>query len=123
LKVNRGAIVDASIINAPSSTNNKKKQRDPEMHQTKTGNQWFFGMKAHIGVDSETKLIHNVVGTAANVYDSAVLGDLLHGDETRVWGDSAYAGKSDVIALRAPHAMDFTQKKGSRHRSLSEKSQ
>ena len=120
LKVNRGTIVDASIINAPSSTKNKKKQRDPEMHQTKKGNQWYFGMKAHIGVDSRTKLIHHVVATAANVHDSVVLGDLLHGDERRVWGDSAYAGQSDVLAELAPNARDFTQRKGSRYRSLSD---
>lgn len=120
LKVNRGTIVDASIINAPSSTKNKKKQRDPEMHQTRKGNQWFFGMKAHIGVDSRTKLIHHVVATAANVHDSVVVGDLLHGDETRVWGDSAYAGKGEVIAQCAPRAKDFTNKKGSRYVSLSE---
>jgi len=120
LKVNRGTIVDASIINAPSSTKNKKKQRDPEMHQTRKGNQWFFGMKAHIGVDSRTKLIHHVVATAANVHDSVVVGDLLHGDETRVWGDSAYAGKGDVIAECAPKAKDFTNKKGSRYVSLTE---
>lgn len=120
MKVNRGTIVDASIINAPSSTKNKKKQRDPEMHQTKKGNQWFFGMKAHIGVDSRTKLIHSVVATSANVHDSAVIGDLLHGDETRVWGDSAYTGKVKVITDRAPKARDFTQAKGSRHRKLTE---
>src|SRR5690606_11488679 len=120
LKVNRGTIVDASIINAPSSTKNKKKQRDPEMHQTRKGNQWFFGMKAHIGVDSRTKLIHHVVATAANVHDSVVVGDLLHGDETRVWGDSAYAGKGDVIAECAPKAKDFTNKKAAAtSRSLS----
>lgn len=121
LKVNRGTIVDASIISAPSSTKNKKKQRDPEMHQTKKGNQWFFGMKAHIGVDSRTKLIHHVVATAANVHDSVVLGDLLHGDERRVWGDSAYTGKEEAIAEAAPHARDFTQKKASRYVSLTER--
>ncbi|MAY36392.1 MAG: IS5/IS1182 family transposase [Spongiibacteraceae bacterium] len=120
LKVNRGTIVDASIINAPSSTKNKKKQRDPEMHQTRKGNQWYFGMKAHVGVDSKTKLIHHVVATAANVHDSVVLGDLLHGDERRVWGDSAYTGKGDVIADHAPKARDFTQRKGSRHVILSD---
>ena len=121
LKVSRGTIVDASIINAPSSTKNKKKQRDPEMHQTRKGNQWYFGMKAHIGVDSKTKLIHSVVATPANVHDSAILGDLLHGDESRVWGDSAYAGQGDVIADHAPRAKDFTNKKGSRYVSLSDR--
>ena len=120
LQVARGTIVDASIINAPSSTKNSKKERDPEMHQTKKGNQWFFGMKAHIGVDSKTKLIHSVAATAANVHDSVVIGDLLHGEETRVWGDSAYAGKQDEIAEHAPNARDFTNKKGGRNRPLTE---
>ena len=120
LKVNRGTIVDASIINAPSSTKNKKKQRDPDMHQTRKGNQWFFGMKAHIGVDSKTKLIHSVVATPANVHDSVILGDLLHGEERRVWGDSAYTGQGDAIAANAPKARDFTNKKGSRYVTLSD---
>ena len=93
LKLSRGTIVDASIISAPSSTKNKAKARDPEMHQTRKGKQWYFGMKAHIGVDSRSKLIHSVVATAANVHDSQVLDDLLHGEETRVWGDSAYSGQ------------------------------
>ena len=87
--MSRGTIVAATIISAPSSTKNRTKARDPEMHQTKKGNQWYFGMKAHIGVDSQTKLIHSVAATAANVHDSHVLPKLLHGQETRVWGDSA----------------------------------
>jgi IS5 family transposase len=119
MKVARGTIVDASIINAPSSTKNKDKARDPEMHQTRKGNQWYFGMKAHIGVDSRSKLIHSVVATAANVHDSQVLDDLLHGKETRLWGDSAYTGQKDVIRAHAPKAKDFTQKKASRHHALS----
>ncbi len=77
-------IVDATIINAPSSTKNTAKARDPEMHQTKKGNQWYFGIKAHLGGDSRTKLIHAVVATPANAADSSVLPDLLHGKETRV---------------------------------------
>ena len=81
------------------------------MHQTKKGQQWYFGMKAHIGVDSRTKLIHAVVATAANVHDGAVLEDLLHGDETRVWGDQAYRGKTDVIRRCAPRARDFTNRR------------
>lgn len=121
IKVSRGTIVDASIISAPSSTKNKQNKRDPEMHQTRKGNQWYFGMKAHIGVDSKTKLIHSVTVTPANVHDSVVLGDLLHGDETRVWGDSAYAGKGAVMKESAPNAKDFTQKKGSRYRKLTDK--
>jgi IS5 family transposase len=120
MKIANGTIVDASIINAPSSTKNKEKSRDPEMHQTKKGNQWYFGMKAHIGVDSKTKIIHSVAATAANVHDSQVLEDLLHGDETRVWGDSAYAGQGDVIKRNAPGAKDFTQAKGSRYKPLSD---
>ncbi len=81
-----GTIVDATIISAPSSTKNASKQRDPEMHQTRKGQQWYFGMKAHLGVDSKTKLIHSVVATAANVHDAAVLGDLLHGARKRGCG-------------------------------------
>ena len=120
MKVSRGTIVDATIIDAPTSTKNLRKERDPEMHQTKKGNQWYFGMKAHIGVDSSTKLIHSVAATAANVHDSQVLPDLLHGNETRVWGDSAYTGQGNVIREQAPNARDFTQRKGSRNRPLSD---
>jgi IS5 family transposase len=120
LKVSRGTIVDASIISAPSSTKNKKKERDPDMRQTRKGNQWYFGMKAHIGVDSRTKLIHSVVATSANVHDSQVLPDLLHGEETRVWGDSAYTGQKAAITDNAPRARDFTQAKGSRYRKLAD---
>jgi IS5 family transposase len=103
LKVATGTIVDATIINAPSSTKNAKKARDPEMHQTKKGKQWYFGMKAHFGVDSRSKLIHAVVATPANVADSTVLADLLQGAETRVWGDQAYRGqKGDHQPERRP---------------------
>ena len=118
LKVSTGTIVDATIIDAPSSTKNKDGERDPEMHQVKKGNQWYFGMKGHIGVDSQSKLIHSVAATAANVHDSQLLGDLLHGDETRVWGDSAYMGQGDTIREQAPKAKDFTNRKASRHRPL-----
>jgi len=121
LKVSTGTIVDASIINAPSSTKNRQGQRDPEMHQTRKGNQWYFGMKAHIGVDSRSKLIHSVVATAANVHDATVMGELLHGDETRVWGDSAYAGQQARLQAAAPRAKDFTQRRNHRHRPLSER--
>ncbi len=90
LRIATGTIVDATIIGAPSSTKNAAKPRDPEMRQTKKGNQWYFGMKAHLGVDSRSKLIHAAVATPANVADSTVLPDLLHGKETKVWGDQAY---------------------------------
>lgn len=119
-KVSRGTIVDATIIDAPSSTKNQDKARDPEMCQTRKGNQWYFGMKAHIGVDSRTTLIHSVAATAANVHDSQVLPKLLHGQETRVWGDSAYSGQRDVIRQHAPKAKSFIQAKAHRHRPLSE---
>ena len=117
LKVATGTIVDATIINAPSSTKNAKKARDPEMHQTKKGNQWYFGMKAHLGVDSRTKLIHAVAATPANAADSTVLPDLLHGKETRVWGDQAYRGQRAVIRRHAPRAQDFTNRRY-RHRGV-----
>jgi transposase, IS5 family len=111
LKVNAGTIVDATIISAPGSTKNATRSRDPEMHQTKKGNQWYFGMKAHFGVDSRTKVIHAVVATAANVHDATVLPDLLHGKETRVWGDRAYQGQREVIRKHAPCAKDFTNRR------------
>ena len=111
LQVATGTIVDATIISAPSSTKNRAKARDPEMHQTKKGNQWYFGMKAHLGIDSRTKLIHAVVATPANVADSRVLPQLLHGRETRVWGDRAYRGQRAVIRQHAPKARDFTNRR------------
>jgi|SRR5665213_701585 len=120
VKIAGGTIVDATIIAAPSSTKNQNKERDPEMHQTKKGNQWHFGLKAHVGVDSASKIVHTLVTTAANVHDSTVLSDLLHGDETRVWGDSAYTGKSSVMREKAPRARDFTNKRAYRNRPLSE---
>ncbi|MGH7210389.1 MAG: IS5 family transposase, partial [Acetobacteraceae bacterium] len=117
LKIATGTIVDATIINAPSSTKNAQKARDPEMHQTKKGNQWYFGMKAHLVIDSRTKLIHAAVATPANVADSRVLPDLLHGRETRVWGDQAYRGQRAVIRRQAPRARDFTNRRY-RHRGV-----
>ena len=117
IKVAKGTIVDATIISAPSSTKNADQARDPDMHQTRKGNQWYFGMKAHIGVDSRAKIIHAVVATAANVADSQVLADLLHGEETRVWGDQAYRGQTEVIKAHAPNALDFTNKRY-RHRGI-----
>jgi IS5 family transposase len=85
-KVAGGTIVDATIIAAPSSTKNEAKARDLEMHQTRKGQQWYFGMKLHIGVDSKTKLIHAMTTTPANVHDATVLGELLHGNDPGVWG-------------------------------------
>lgn len=120
ISVNSGTIVDASIIAAPSSTKNKEKKRDPEMHQTRKGNEWHFGMKMHIGVDSKTKLIHSIATSSANMHDSQMIGELLHGQETRVWGDSAYTGQRDTILDKAPYAQDFTHRKGFGYRKLTE---
>jgi IS5 family transposase len=92
LLLREGTIVDASLIPAPSSTKNKNKARDPEMHQSKKGNQWYFGMKAHIGVDMENGMVHTVVATAGNVSDVAQAHTLLHGDEKHVMGDAGYTG-------------------------------
>jgi IS5 family transposase len=110
LKVGTGTIVDATIIGAPSSTKNVDQQRDPEMHQTRKGRQWFFGMKLHIGVDTETGLAHSAVVTAANVHDKHPLPDLLHGQEERVYGDCAYAAQQTLIRGKAPGAQDLTNK-------------
>lgn len=90
LLLRQGTIVDATIISAPSSTKNKQGERDPEMHQTKKGNQWFFGLKAHIGVDAHTGLVHSVSCTAANEHDLNQAGNLLHGEEEYVFGDAGY---------------------------------
>ena len=110
-KVHTGTIVDATIIGAPSSTKNAGKARDPEMHQTKKGQQWYFGMKLHIGVDSQSGLAHSAVVTAANVHDKHPLPQLLHGNERRVYGDSAYASQKALIAGKAPNAKDFTNQR------------
>lgn len=118
LKLSTGTIVDATIISAPSSTKNKAGERDPEMKQTKKGNQWYFGMKAHIGTDSKTKLIHSVSVTSANVHDSQQLAHLLHGNERRLYGDSAYTGQTQTLRTIAPKARDFTNEKGRANRPL-----
>lgn len=120
MKVSGGTIVDATLIAAPSSTKNSSGERDPEMRQTKKGNQWHFGMKGHIGVDSKTKLIHSAVVTPANVHDSQPLPQLLHGAEKRVWGDSAYIGQKAAIGKAAPNARDFTNRRGTRSHALTE---
>ena len=110
-KVNTGTIVDATIIAAPSSTKNTDKARDPEMHQTRKGQRWYFGMKLHIGVDSQSGLAHSAVVTAANVHDKHPLPNLLHGNEQRVYGDSAYASQKALIRGKAPQAKDFTNQR------------
>jgi IS5 family transposase len=92
LMMKKGTVVDAMLIAAPSSTKNAEGSRDPEMRQTKKGNQWYFGMKAHIGVDADSGLVHSVVGTAANVNDVTQAGALLHGEEEAAFGDAGYQG-------------------------------
>lgn len=92
LIMREGTIVDASLIAAPPSTKNRDKQRDPDMHQAKKGNQWHFGMKLHIGTDADSGLVHTMVTTAANVSDVTQAGALLHGEEKDVYGDAGYQG-------------------------------
>lgn len=92
LMLKTGTVVDATLIQAPSSTKNASGERDPEMHQTRKGKQWYFGMKAHIAVDAESGLVHTVIGTAANVCDLNVAGALLHGQESVAFGDAGYQG-------------------------------
>ncbi len=120
MKLSGGTIVDATLIAAPPSTKNREQSRDPEMHPSKKGGQWHFGMKLHIGVDSQTGLIHSASVTSGNVHDSQELPNLLHGGETRLYGDNAYRGQKQREQLKdiAPRAKDFTNKRAHRHRPL-----
>lgn len=102
LMLRTGTAVDATLIAAPSSTKNAEGERDPEMHQVKKGNQWYFGMKAHIGVDAASGLVHTVVGTAANVSDINVADALLHGEEHAAFGDSGYQGVHKRVEAGGP---------------------
>ena len=92
LMLKEGTIVDASIIEAPSSTKNRKRARDPEKKQTRKGNQWHFGMKLHVGVDDQSGLVHSLATTSAKMHDLTASEQLLHGEEVRVWGDGGYRG-------------------------------
>jgi transposase, IS5 family len=122
MKLSGGTIVDATLIAAPSSTKNEEQKRDPEMQQSKKGNQWYFGMKLHIGVDRQSGLVHSASVTSGNVHDSQELPNLLHGQETRQYGDSAYRGTNQREQLKdiAPRAKDFTNKRAHKNRPLSE---
>ena len=102
LLLKQGTVVDATLIAAPSSTKNSTGTRDPEMHQTKKGNQWYFGMKAHIGVDADSGLVHTVRGTAANVGDVLEANNLLHGQEVDGYGDAGYQGADKRPDMPAP---------------------
>lgn len=102
LLLRQGTIVDATIIHAPSSTKNVAKARDAEMHQTRKGQQWYFGMKAHIAVDADSGLVHSVIGTAANVCDLNVAAALLHGQEEVAFGDAGYQGVHKRVEAQGP---------------------
>jgi IS5 family transposase len=122
LKLCGGTIVDATLIAAPPSTKNQEHSRDPEMHQSKKGKQWYFGMKVHIGADSQTGLVHSASVSAGNVHDSQELPNLLHGQERRLYGDSAYRGEKQRERLKqiAPQAKDFTNRRAHQSRPLTE---
>jgi IS5 family transposase len=118
LLLKSGTVVDATLIAAPSSTKNKDGERDPEMHQVKKGNQWHFGMKAHIGVDADSGLVHTVIGTAANVNDVTQGHALLHGEETIVFADAGYQGatkRPDATGLQWHVAMRPGKRKQQKH--------
>jgi transposase, IS5 family len=112
LKLSGGTIVDATIIATPSSTKNEGKVRDPKMHSTSKGGHWHFGMKAHIGVDSASGIVHSASVSAANEHDSQQLSNLLHGDKTRLYGDSTYANQKEALK-----AKDFTNTRAYRTKS------
>jgi IS5 family transposase len=115
LLLREGTLVDATLIAAPSSTKNQKRERDPAMHQTKKGNQWYFGLKAHIGADRDSKLVHTVVVTAANVADIAKTAELLHGEERQVHGDAGYTGvekRPEIVTLSRPLDWQIACKRG-----------
>jgi len=115
LWLREGTLVDATLIAAPSSTKNQQKQRDPEMHQTRKGNQWYFGMKAHIGADRDSKLVHTVVVTAAHVADVTKTAELLHGQEQQVHADAGYTGvekRAEIVALERKIDWQIARKRG-----------
>ena len=115
LLLRAGTLVDATLIAAPPSTKNQAKARDPEMHQTKKGNQWYFGMKAHIGADRDSTLVHTMVVTAANVADVTQAAELLHGEETQVHADAGSAGvekRAEIVALERTIDWQIACKRG-----------
>jgi IS5 family transposase len=119
LLLREGTIVDATIISAPSSTKNQDKTRDKEMKQTKKGNQWYFGMKAHIGTDTRKGLVHSIVVTDASVHDSQVMDELLHGEEQAVYGDRAYTSEKRKADYEGRGIKWCVNRKGCRHYQLS----
>jgi IS5 family transposase len=121
LLLREGTIVDATIINAPSSTKNRDNARDKEMKQTKKGNQWYFGMKAHVGTDSKTGLAHSIVVTDAGVHDSQVMDELLHGEEKAVYGDRAYTSEKKRKEYEERGIKWCVNRKACRHGQLTPK--
>jgi IS5 family transposase len=118
LLLGKGTIVDATIIDAPSSTKNAQKKRDPQMHQTRKGKQWYFGMKVHTGTDTDSGIVHTVVGTPANVSDVNMLGELLHGAEESLHGDSAYHSKELKAQAEATGVAFNVNQRATRSRPL-----
>ena len=114
LLLKAGTVVDATLIAAPTSTKNKDKARDPEMHSSKKGNQWYFGMKAHIGVDADAGLVHTVRGTSGHVSDIAEANALLHGQEAVVFGDAGYQGVEKRPDANADVAWHVAMRPGKR---------
>ena len=115
LLLREGTLVDATLIAAPPSTKNQNKERDPQMHQTKKGNQWYFGMKAHISADRDSTLVHTVVVSAANVADITKTSELLHGEEQQVHGDAGYTGvekRAEIVALERKIDWQIACKRG-----------
>ena len=119
LLMRQGTIVDATIMAAPTSTKNASGSRDPEMSSVRKGQEWYFGMKLHIGVDSASGLAHSATVSTASVHDSHLMGDLLHGNETTVYGDSAYMGRERQQQYEAAGISWRVQRRGNRHRPLS----
>ncbi len=113
--------MDATIINAPSSTKNADNERDPEMRQTRKGKQWYFGMKVHTGTDTDSGLVHTVIATSANVADVNVLGELLHGQEESLHADSAYHSKALKDAAEAAGIEFNVNQRGTRSRRLTQR--
>ena len=120
LLLKEGTIMDASIISAPTSTKNQRGERDPEMHQTKKGNQWFFGMKLHIGVDDISGVIHSLKTSPANVHDLNEAGKLLHGKEQLCWGDAGYQGAEKREELNALGATWMIAERPGKRKTMSE---
>jgi len=121
LTVKEGTILDATIITAPTSTKNEEKKRDAEMSSTKKGNNWYFGMKAHIGVDHKSGIVHSIEATTAKIHDKEKQNDLLHGEEKAIFGDKGYYKEEDKREMREKEIFCGILDKAKRNHSLSNK--